>query len=61
MTQQPTSGGRGLNLRGAVDLAALAARNQRREQAQQRSAAPDAPQGPALVLDVTEETFADVV
>jgi putative thioredoxin len=63
MTQQPTPPGANLNLRGAVDLGALAARNTRREEVARRAAAdPDAvaPRS-SFVVDVTEETFTDVV
>jgi putative thioredoxin len=63
MTQQPTPPGAQLNLRGAVDLGALAARNTRREEVARRAAAdPDAvaPRS-SFVVDVTEETFTDVV
>ncbi|NIZ92502.1 co-chaperone YbbN [Kineococcus rubinsiae] len=60
---QPTPPGANLNLRGAVDLGALAARNTRREEVARRAAtdpAAVAPRSPYAV-DVTEETFADVV
>ncbi|MBB2900037.1 putative thioredoxin [Kineococcus radiotolerans] len=63
MTQQPTPPGAQLNLRGAVDLGALAARSTRREEAARRAAADPgapAPRSP-FVVDVTEETFTDVV
>ncbi|GAA0322234.1 co-chaperone YbbN [Kineococcus aurantiacus] len=63
MTSQPTPPGGKLNLRGAVDLGALAARNTRREEVARRAAAdPDAaaPSSP-FVVDVTEETFAELV
>ena len=63
MTQQPTPPGAQLNLRGAVDLGALAARSTRREEVARRAAAdPGAttPRSP-FVVDVTEETFTDVV
>ncbi|WP_328292225.1 tetratricopeptide repeat protein [Kineococcus sp. NBC_00420] len=63
MTQQPTPPGAQLNLRGAVDLGALAARNTRREEVARRAATdPDAvaPRS-SFVVDVTEETFTDVV
>ncbi|MEW1956188.1 tetratricopeptide repeat protein [Kineococcus sp. NPDC059986] len=58
----PTPPGAKLNLRGAVDLGALAARNTRREEVARRAADPEAA-GPAspFVVDVTEETFADLV
>ncbi|GAA4978721.1 tetratricopeptide repeat protein [Kineococcus glutinatus] len=58
---QPTPPGGGLNLRGAVDLGALAARSQRREQAQQRAAQGGAPAGGGFVVEATEETFTEVV
>jgi putative thioredoxin len=62
MTQQPTPPGAQLNLRGAVDLGALAARSTRREEAARRAADPDAaPTRSPFVVDVTEETFTDVV
>ena len=63
MTQQPTPPGAQLNLRGAVDLGALAARSTRREEAARRAAAdPGAPSPRSpFVVDVTEETFTDVV
>jgi putative thioredoxin len=63
MTQQPTPPGAQLNLRGAVDLGALAARASRREEVARRAAAgPDAAPAPSpFVVDVTEETFTDVV
>ncbi|PPK98641.1 putative thioredoxin [Kineococcus xinjiangensis] len=65
MTQRPTPPGGGLNLRGAVDLSALAARSSRREQAVRPPAGQDAAPADAaadvLVVDVNEETFADVV
>ncbi|MCI2239325.1 tetratricopeptide repeat protein [Paenibacillus sp. TRM 82003] len=60
---QPTPPGAGLNLRGAVDLGALAARNSRREEVARRASAdPDsAQQASPFVVDVTEESFAEVV
>ncbi|WP_432499240.1 co-chaperone YbbN [Kineococcus gypseus] len=59
---QPTPPGAGLNLRGAVDLGALAARNSRREEVARRAAAdPAAQQGSPFVVDVTEDTFTEVV
>ncbi|WP_432564728.1 co-chaperone YbbN [Kineococcus sp. SYSU DK003] len=63
MTSQPTPPGAKLNLRGAVDLGALAARNTRREEVARRAAAdPDAAAAASpFVVDVTEETFTDVV
>ncbi|GAB3465201.1 tetratricopeptide repeat protein [Kineococcus endophyticus] len=63
MTTQPTPPSAKLNLRGAVDLGALAARNTRREEVARRAAAdPDAvTQGSPFVVDVTEETFAELV
>ncbi len=63
MTTQPTPPSAKLNLRGAVDLGALAARNTRREEVARRAAAdPDAvAQGSPFVVDVTEETFAELV
>ncbi|PRY11775.1 tetratricopeptide repeat protein [Kineococcus rhizosphaerae] len=63
MTSQPTGPGGKLNLRGAVDLGALAARTTRREEVARRAAAdPDAatPSSP-FVVDVTEETFTELV
>jgi putative thioredoxin len=63
MTSQPTPPGAKLNLRGAVDLGALAARNTRREEVARRAAAdPDAaPAASPFVVDVTEETFTEVI
>jgi putative thioredoxin len=63
MTSQPTPPGDKLNLRGAVDLGALAARNTRREEVARRAAAAPDATGPAsaFVVDVTEETFTEVV
>ncbi|WP_432520873.1 co-chaperone YbbN [Kineococcus sp. SYSU DK006] len=63
MTQQPTPPGAKLNLRGAVDLGALAARNSRREEVARRAAAgPEAATARSpFVVDVTEETFTEVV
>lgn len=63
MTSQPTPPGAQLNLRGAVDLGALAARNTRREEVARRAATdPDAVVATsAFVVDVTEETFTEVV
>jgi len=63
MTSQPTPPGAKLNLRGAVDLGALAARNTRREEVARRAAAdPDAaPTSSPFVVDVTEETFTEVI
>lgn len=63
MTTQPTPPSAKLNLRGAVDLGALAARNTRREEVARRAAAdPDAvAQASPFVVDVTEETFAELV
>jgi len=63
MTQQPTPPGANLNLRGAVDLGALAARNSRREEVARRAATDPAAVAPTspYSVDVTEETFADVV
>ncbi|MEZ0492316.1 co-chaperone YbbN [Kineococcus sp. TBRC 1896] len=63
MTTQPTPPSDKLNLRGAVDLGALAARNTRREEVARRAAAdPDAVGAASpFVVDVTEETFAEIV
>ncbi|MEZ0166330.1 co-chaperone YbbN [Kineococcus sp. LSe6-4] len=63
MTTQPTPPNAQLNLRGAVDLGALAARSTRREEVARRAAADPGTAGPAspFVVDVTEETFADLV
>ncbi|NAZ87957.1 co-chaperone YbbN [Kineococcus indalonis] len=60
---QPTPPGAGLNLRGAVDLGALAARNSRREEVARRAAADPAAaqQASPFVVDVTEESFTEVV
>ncbi|WP_369069963.1 co-chaperone YbbN [Kineococcus terrestris] len=63
MTSQPSAPGPGLNLRGAVDLGALAARNSRREEVARRAAADPraAAAGSPFVVDVREESFAEVV
>ena len=63
MTQPTPPPGATLNLRGAVDLGALAARNSRREEVARRAAAdPAAAQEVSpFVVDVTEENFAEVV
>ncbi len=63
MTPQPTPPSSPLNLRGAVDLGALAARNTRREEVARRAATdPDATGARSpFVVDVTEETFAELV
>ncbi|WP_432573722.1 co-chaperone YbbN [Kineococcus sp. SYSU DK005] len=60
---QPTPPGAGLNLRGAVDLGALAARNSRREEVARRAAADPAAvqQASPFVVDVTEDSFTEVV
>ncbi|MGI4896832.1 MAG: co-chaperone YbbN [Janthinobacterium lividum] len=64
MTQQPTPpGAKQLNLRGAVDLGALAARNTRRDEVARRAAADPAvaQAGSPFMIVVTEENFAEIV
>ena len=60
MTQPTPPGGR-LNLRGAVDLGAVAARSSRREEVARRAATDPGAPAPSFVVDVTEETFSEVV
>jgi putative thioredoxin len=58
MSQTPRSS---VPLRGAVDLAAVAAASQRREQAAARAADGAAPGAGSVVVDVNEVDFQDVV
>lgn len=62
MTQPTPPGGR-LNLRGAVDLGAIAARTTRREEVARRAATDPGAATPTttFVVEVTEESFSDVV
>ncbi|MFB9375402.1 co-chaperone YbbN [Kineococcus gynurae] len=62
MSQPSAQPGPQLNLRGAVDLGAIAARNARREEVARRQAGDPVAAAPApFVVDVTEQNFTEVV